>query len=258
MTRRRTSSLSDSFDAVRVRENSINEEPAEEQRRVRRISMDEKTLEKERSRKMSVSSYITDGRVRRLSSLCNDDRNIISDEIRTRRKSDTGNTNLGIEKILNSPSYTANSSLFIPQKLPKQCGSSIISMIEPMPDARTNQRTENTYRIDDCEYIDQRLVRHLIHTILKEQFEDKSYSKDSSLMGEHVKCATESIKNVMKSLHIRRYKIVANVIVAQNIGQGIIQSSRCLSNRKHDIWVEATFRNAPMIVQGTVYFMYYE
>lgn len=276
MKRGRTPSLSGTWDAIRgspIDESSISKD--EKQRvsrlsmdemakdsgqRIRRYSMDEKVLERERSRKMSVSSYITDGRVRRLSSMCSgsDDKDL--GDVRNRRRTETLSLNLDIEKIIHSPSDAANSSLFVPQQTQRESGSSIISMREPKRNTNEgpNIQFENSYRMDVSEEIDQCFIKHLMYTILSDKFKNMTYSNESEVMGEHLKTATDSIKNVVKSLHLHRHKIVANVTIAQNNGQGLIVSSRCLSSQNNDIWIDATFRNPTMIVHGTVYLMYFE
>jgi len=245
----------------RVRRLSMGESDGnkDEKQRVRRLSMgDEKNLERERSRKMSVTTYLMDGRVKRLSSMCLDDKDPI--DSRTRRRANSLSTSTSIEVLIQSPSFSANkNSLFSPQRAQQIHGSSMTIIGESKHRSISQgPQFENSYHMDMCEHIDQTLIKHLIYTILSNNFRDMIYSDIASSMGEHIKRASESIKNVVKSLQLRRYKIVATVIVAQNKEQGIIQSSRCLSSPQNDQWIDATFRNPTMIVNGTVYLMYFE
>jgi len=228
----------------------IDEKPDAKKSRTRRLSLDERRLDEQRSRKMSVSSYITDGGFRRLSSLCTSDE--VQADFRGRRRSEC----LSLCTDLN---MRVSNNLFAP-RAQKDTGSSTISMMnEPLIDVGGPKiQYENSYRMDVGIYIDVPLIKHMISEILIDRFKDMKYSCDKSIMGGHVKKATNAILAAVKSLQLDRYKIVTTVTIAQNNGQGIRESSRCLWSSKSDTWTDASYMNSTMVAHGTVYMIYFE
>lgn len=239
-----------------IRGSPVNElfaEIDEKKSRIRRLIVDETRLNEQRSRKMSVSSYITDGRIRRLSSLCASD--ALQSDGRGRRRSECVSMSTDLE-------MRASNNVFSPQRAQRDTGNSIICMSEPSKDSHAHGVPkvlyENSYRMDVNSYIDLPLIKHVISQVLDDKFKGMKYSSIPSIMGTHVKKATNAIIAAVKRLQVNRYRIVSTVTIAQNKGQGIRQSSRCLWSGKNDTWTDASYTNSSMLVHGTVYMIYYE
>lgn len=227
------------------------------QTRERRRSLDEKKLEEQRSRKMSVSSYITDGRVRRLSGLYAVD----ATEFRHRRRSES----VDDRPSASEDDVSISHNLFAPLKFlttKKDSGKSIICLTDSFksssPTFQPTTQYENTYRVDVDVPIDIHLIKNTIEHILRDRFQYLRYSADKSNIGHHVTKATDQMTAAVKSLKLKRYKVVSTVTAAQNTGQGLEQAGMCLWHDKKDTWVGATFQNSEMVVHGTVYLFYFE
>jgi len=144
------------------------------------------------------------------------------------------------------------------QRMSRDRGMSIISMSDDPMANRGHAKVlyENTYIMEPSGYINLPAIREMILKVLEEKLKDAKYN--IHMMGFLIRRITETLKDEVKKLGLKRYKVVCTAAIYQNIGQGIYQSSRFLWNDKADNWVDAVFVNPTIIAHGTVYMAYYE
>lgn len=115
---------------------------------------------------------------------------------------------------------------------------------------------ENTYRMDPEKKVNLVQVKEIILGVLEEKFGDMTYNAvDASLL---CKRASQQIKESVKKLDFERYKLVCVVTVSSQERQGIKQASRFLWDDKKDNWIDATYTNASLIANASLYALYYE
>ena len=117
---------------------------------------------------------------------------------------------------------------------------------------------ENTYIMKEKE--DQSFptnqVRRIISNVLSTNLSDQTYrGREVSSM---VKFISSSIIGRVKLINIPRYKIVCNVILGQNNGQGCLMATRCMLDESIDSYACETFKNNSLFAIGIVHAMYYE
>ena len=69
---------------------------------------------------------------------------------------------------------------------------------------------------------------------------------------------SEVIKERVKQLDMRRFKIVCMVIIGQNTDQSMMVSSRCLWNFSYDNFSSFTLKKGPFYAVGMVFATYAE
>lgn len=218
---------------------------------MRRLSIDwdDKALCEKRTRKMSVSTYITDGRgVRRLSTASP----IEAIEMhRKQKKSDV---------FLHGVKSTTN-SLFVCKPLSVKV-ESMIDLMYDQPQKKLLPKIpfENTFKIPEklSTIMNLNLIKEIIGNILFTRFKGRKYSQLEHAIGRHTKETSNEIITALKRLPLQRYKIVCVVSVVQTKGQGALNTSRCLMSQNLDTWTDATYQNSTLVVNGAVYLMCFE
>ena len=99
-------------------------------------------------------------------------------------------------------------------------------------------------------------VREIIAKVLKENLTDKDY--DPRVMSRRCLELSEVIKERVKQLDMRRFKIVCMVIIGQNADQSMVVSSRCLWNFNYDNFSSFTLKKGPFYAVGMVFATYAE
>lgn len=99
-------------------------------------------------------------------------------------------------------------------------------------------------------------IKRIIDDVLEEKFKDFEYNPLE--VGPLCKRTSLTIKDAVKKLGLDRYKIVCTVTVSQNRGQGVKQASRFLWDANRDNWVDSMYANSSLVVQATLYTLYYE
>jgi len=69
---------------------------------------------------------------------------------------------------------------------------------------------------------------------------------------------SEVIKDRVKALPLRRYKLVCSVVIGQNGGQAVRHASRCLCDADNDGFASASYANSSLFAIATVYAVYHD
>ena len=97
-------------------------------------------------------------------------------------------------------------------------------------------------------------VKELIHTVLHEELGGKVYSMDKS--EEWTKTIVTNVKDSVKGLGFKRYKIIVQTILGQNKGSGVKIGARCLWDADTDNFASDSFLNDTMFCCVTVFGIY--
>uniref|UniRef100_A0A0G4GA79 Uncharacterized protein n=1 Tax=Chromera velia CCMP2878 TaxID=1169474 RepID=A0A0G4GA79_9ALVE len=117
---------------------------------------------------------------------------------------------------------------------------------------------ENTYRLEpeENEKFFPSKVEGVIADVMKEMLADKEYNSDSAKIWTLELC--NEIKARCKDLNMPRYKLIVQVVIGENAGQGIRVSSKCLWDVNLDNWASYSYRNQSLFAVGMVFGCYYE
>ncbi|CAG5124036.1 unnamed protein product [Candidula unifasciata] len=119
-------------------------------------------------------------------------------------------------------------------------------------------RLENTYRLGpDPEKLFNRakvevVIEDVFNRLLKNFKNSSGDSKDRCLL------ISAEILRLVKHLDFQRYKIVCNVIIMQNKGQGSEVASRCVWNSEMDSSASVTRAIGDIVCVANVHAMYFE
>ncbi|XP_070204523.1 dynein light chain Tctex-type protein 2B-like isoform X1 [Littorina saxatilis] len=119
-------------------------------------------------------------------------------------------------------------------------------------------RLENTYQLEPDART--RFSPSKVEAILKEVLESRL--RNVNYNPEQCRRVTTDlatiIKNRAKKLEFQRYKLVCNVLIMENKGQGSQVVSRGLTNTDTDSFAAYTYRNPSLIAVANVHGIYYE
>ncbi|XP_074070872.1 dynein light chain Tctex-type protein 2B isoform X2 [Macrotis lagotis] len=85
------------------------------------------------------------------------------------------------------------------------------------------------------------MVKECIHTILKEELATAQY--EPSEMPALTKLLSESIKNKLKEMGFDRYKMVVQVVIGEQRGEGVNMAARCFWDADTDNYTHDVFMN---------------
>jgi len=124
-----------------------------------------------------------------------------------------------------------------------------------MPDIE--EKVANTYQIKPPLDIKFRpnTVKSIIETILNEELSGKQY--DSSQTGQLTRTITDKIKHKIQELNHTRYKIVVQVLIGEQKGEGLRISTRCLWDPDADNYASHTFISDSLFCAAVAYGVYY-
>mmetsp|Transcript_35666 Transcript_35666/g.85850 ORF Transcript_35666/g.85850 Transcript_35666/m.85850 type:complete len:129 (-) Transcript_35666:94-480(-) len=117
---------------------------------------------------------------------------------------------------------------------------------------------ENTYIMepkDDEKFLPSK-VTDVIDKVMTEKLKDKVYNPDDAKIYTLDLC--NEIKQAVKELNIPRYKVIVQVVIGENAGQGIRVASKCLWDVTADNWASFSFKNQTLFAVGMVFGCYYE
>ncbi|KAK3091084.1 hypothetical protein FSP39_017013 [Pinctada imbricata] len=140
-------------------------------------------------------------------------------------------------------------------------GSSVVSFsCEPVHEEDSHRTKkvyyENTYRLEPPAKFRADKVQPIIRDVLERNLEGRKYDPiECSLLS---KSLAEEIKQKVKELDFKRYKIVAVVMIGQKADQGVQIGSRYLWDADRDNFADASYHNRHIFCVGSVYAMYYE
>lgn len=98
------------------------------------------------------------------------------------------------------------------------------------------------------------MVKEIIHTIINEELGGKTYSMDKSV--DWTKNIVTSVKESVKELGFKRYKLIVQTILGQNKGSGIKIGARCLWDADTDNFASDSFLNESMFCCVVVFGIY--
>ena len=121
---------------------------------------------------------------------------------------------------------------------------------------RPRIRYENTYKIepDNGTTFNVSKTHDVVYDVMENELRDKSY--DYMTAGEITCQLSTRIKSKVKELELPRYRIVSQVVVAENKGEGIETASRFLWNDKTDNFTYVSYTNDSIAAIAVVYGIY--
>ncbi|EGV96385.1 Tctex1 domain-containing protein 2 [Cricetulus griseus] len=98
------------------------------------------------------------------------------------------------------------------------------------------------------------VVKDCIHAVLKEELASAEYSPDE--MPHLTKHLSETIKDKLKELGYDRYKMVVQVVIGEQRGEGVFMAARCFwdadtDNYTHDVFMNVSLWETPFSCLGT-------
>ncbi|GFN84796.1 TCTEX1 domain-containing protein 1-b [Plakobranchus ocellatus] len=117
---------------------------------------------------------------------------------------------------------------------------------------------ENTYKLgpDEGKVFKPEKVKSIIENVLNSFLKSFRYTQEGSKR--MCLAISRDVKSRVKMLDFQRYKLVCNVIIMQNKGQGSQMSSRCLSNTDFDTFASASLTTSQIICVTTVHAFYFD
>uniref|UniRef100_A0A4X2KJG8 Dynein light chain Tctex-type 2B n=1 Tax=Vombatus ursinus TaxID=29139 RepID=A0A4X2KJG8_VOMUR len=108
---------------------------------------------------------------------------------------------------------------------------------------KSHAGSENTYilRPNFQQRFRPSTVKECIHTILKEELATAQYEPNE--MPALTKFLSESIKNKLKELGFDRYKMVVQVVIGEQRGEGVNMAARCFWDADTDNYTHDVFMN---------------
>lgn len=119
-------------------------------------------------------------------------------------------------------------------------------------------KLENTYRLspNDNQKFNVSKVQRLVTEILNNHLENVKYEPNKCK--EMVQLLSEEIKTRIKSIIFKRYKLIVNLTIGENCGNGIIIASRSLWNTETDNGCTVQFKNSSLFAVATIFAAYYD
>ncbi|XP_067594657.1 dynein light chain Tctex-type protein 2B isoform X1 [Tursiops truncatus] len=122
------------------------------------------------------------------------------------------------------------------------------SAVEGLPETEKNAgESENTYILRPI--FQQRfrpsVVRDCIHAVLKEELANAEYSPEE--MPQLTKRLSENIKDKLKEMGFDRYKMVVQVVIGEQRGEGVFMAARCFWDADADNCTHDVFMNMPRL-----------
>lgn len=115
---------------------------------------------------------------------------------------------------------------------------------------------ENTYKMyPDCR-VHSGTIKQIISDVIKENIREKEYTP--ALMASKSILLSDIIKEKVKSLSLKRFKIVSSVIIGEKRDQSMMVSSRCLWDQRFDNFITVTIQKDNLYIIGTVFVVYAE
>jgi hypothetical protein len=150
------------------------------------------------------------------------------------------------------------SSLFeVGFPLQKDRGSSIVN-IQPSIFEHRPQKVvfENTYKMEPSKKLELKEVEQLMENTLESFLQNVTY--DAIRCRSLVNSLSLTIREQVKLLDYKRYKVTCWVNIMENKSQGVRIASRCLWDDKKDNQVSAVYCNTSLVCLATVFLVYCE
>ncbi|XP_057367531.1 dynein light chain Tctex-type protein 2B-like [Daphnia carinata] len=98
-------------------------------------------------------------------------------------------------------------------------------------------------------------VKSIIQTILNEELSGKQYDAEQTPVWS--RSIADKIKNKIKELNYSRYKIIAQVLIGEQRGEGVRMATRCLWDAEADNYATQTFMSDSLFCVAVAYGVYY-
>uniref|UniRef100_A0A9L0RVH8 Dynein light chain Tctex-type 2B n=1 Tax=Equus caballus TaxID=9796 RepID=A0A9L0RVH8_HORSE len=85
------------------------------------------------------------------------------------------------------------------------------------------------------------VVKDCIHAVLKEELANAEYSPEET--PQLTKHLSESIKDKLKEMGFDRYKMVVQVVIGEQRGEGVFMAARCFWDADTDNYTHDVFMN---------------
>ncbi|XP_062596876.1 dynein light chain Tctex-type 5-like [Saccostrea cucullata] len=117
---------------------------------------------------------------------------------------------------------------------------------------------ENTYKVgpEDGTKFNPQKGEQIISNVLNMYLKDRVY--DERKFPQLCKTLSDLIKERVKLSGLKRYKVIAYVMVFENKKQSIHYTSRCLWESNLDNYASATYNGTDFVAIGTVFATYYD
>ncbi|KAM3875969.1 dynein light chain Tctex-type protein 2B-like [Diretmus argenteus] len=99
------------------------------------------------------------------------------------------------------------------------------------------------------------IVKECIHDILRERLSGLQYDPEG--VPDLPRSLAESIKNKVKDVGFDKYKLVVQVVIGEQRGEGVKMSSRCFWDADTDSYAEDVFMNDSLFCAAAVFGCYY-
>ncbi|MED6278519.1 dynein light chain Tctex-type protein 2B [Girardinichthys multiradiatus] len=99
------------------------------------------------------------------------------------------------------------------------------------------------------------VVKDCIREIVRERLSGVQYDPEN--VPELTRSLAESVKDKVKNAGFDRYKLVVQVLIGEQRGQGVKMSSRCLWDADTDNYAEDVFMNDSLFCVVAVFGSYY-
>ncbi|XP_076007531.1 dynein light chain Tctex-type protein 2B [Genypterus blacodes] len=99
------------------------------------------------------------------------------------------------------------------------------------------------------------IVKECIREVLRERLSGLQYNSEE--IPQLTNSLTNTIKDKVKSVGLDRYKLVVQLVIGEQRGQGVKVSSRCLWDSDTDNYAEDVFMNDSLFCMAAVFGSYY-
>eukprot|EP00033_Pygsuia_biforma_P001103 GCRY01001255.1.p1 GENE.GCRY01001255.1~~GCRY01001255.1.p1 ORF type:complete len:140 (+),score=17.13 GCRY01001255.1:216-635(+) len=137
--------------------------------------------------------------------------------------------------------------------------ASTTTMMNLVPEEDVVKVYENTYRMEP--ELNEKFIPSVVSAFMTEFLEDrlkieKYNPKKANELAKEV--CNEITTKATTTLNLPRYRLVFQVHIGENKGQGVKFSSRCLWDPSLDGSATASFKNASLFAVAMVFALYYE
>mmetsp|Transcript_4040 Transcript_4040/g.8133 ORF Transcript_4040/g.8133 Transcript_4040/m.8133 type:complete len:126 (+) Transcript_4040:60-437(+) len=98
-------------------------------------------------------------------------------------------------------------------------------------------------------------AKEIIKDVLQTKLEKEQYNPDKTPI--LIKQVADDIKDRLKEMHWDRYKIMVQVSIGEQRGQGVRMGSRCFWDADTDSFASDTFSNESLFCVATAYGVYH-
>ncbi|XP_072264370.1 dynein light chain Tctex-type protein 2B [Pyxicephalus adspersus] len=98
-------------------------------------------------------------------------------------------------------------------------------------------------------------VKECIRSVLKEELKNKQYIPEE--VPQLTRFLSETIKNKLKEMGFDRYKMVVQVVIGEQRGEGVKMAARCFWDADTDNYAEEVFMNEYLFCVAAAFGCFY-